>query len=68
VFAEAVRHSYIDDLVLKKLKTLTFRRPPQCNDHEFIRRAFLDAAGVLPTPEEIKAFPRRQSPRQSERS
>jgi len=42
--------------VLKKLKTLNIPPSPQCNDHEFIRRAFLDAAGVLPTPEEIKAF------------
>ena len=27
-----------------------------CNDHEFIRRAYLDAAGILPTPEEVRKF------------
>src|SRR5947209_3338680 len=29
---------------------------PTCNDGEFIRRAYLDAAGILPTPEEVKKF------------
>src|SRR5205814_5510870 len=38
--------------------------PPsgQCSDSEFIRRAFLDAAGILPTPEELKEFLRDMRP------
>jgi hypothetical protein len=56
VFAKAPRRNYIDDLVLKKLQAL--RIPPSggCSDQEFLRRAFLDAAGILPTPEEAQAF------------
>ncbi len=36
--------------------------PPSdlCTDQEFIRRAYLDVCGVLPTPKEVKDVPRRQ--------
>ena len=27
-----------------------------CTDQEFIRRAYLDVCGILPTAEEVKAF------------
>jgi len=56
VFAKAARRNYIDDLVLKKLQALHIPPSPDCIDSEFIRRAFLDAAGVLPTPEEVRNF------------
>jgi hypothetical protein len=56
VFAKAERRNFIDELALKKLQAL--RVPPAglCTDEEFIRRAYLDAAGILPTPEEVAAF------------
>jgi hypothetical protein len=56
VYATAPRHNYIDDLVLKKLQALRIPPSPSCSDAEFIRRAYLDAAGILPTPEEVKKF------------
>jgi hypothetical protein len=56
VFAATPRQNYIDDLVLKKLESLHIVPSPVCNDGEFIRRAYLDAAGILPTPEEVKKF------------
>ncbi len=56
VFANAERHNYVDDLVLKKLAALRIPPSPACTDSEFIRRAFLDAAGILPTPEEVQKF------------
>jgi hypothetical protein len=56
VFAGAARHNFIDDLVLKKLAVLHIPPSPGCSDPVFIRRAFLDAAGILPTPAEVKKF------------
>ncbi len=55
-FALAPRNSFIDDLVLKKLANLHIPPSPPCDDAEFIRRAYLDAAGVLPTPDEATKF------------
>jgi Protein of unknown function (DUF1553)/Protein of unknown function (DUF1549)/Bacterial Ig-like domain (group 2) len=56
VFARASRHNAIDDLVLKKLQTLHIPPSPDCTEAEFIRRVYLDAAGILPTPEEVRKF------------
>jgi hypothetical protein len=56
VFTEAPRSNYVDDLVLKKLQALHIPPSPPCTDAEFIRRAYLDAAGVLPTPDEVRRF------------
>ena len=55
-FASAPRTNFIDDLVLKKLESLHIPPSPACDDAEFIRRAYLDAAGILPTPDEVKKF------------
>jgi hypothetical protein len=56
IFADSPRHNFIDEHVLAKLKLLQIPPSPQCNDHEFIRRAYLDCIGVLPTPEEVQKF------------
>ena len=56
VFADAARRNYVDDLVLKKLAALRIPPSPLCTDEEFIRRAYLDAAGILPKPEELRVF------------
>jgi hypothetical protein len=56
LFDEARRNSFIDDLVLKKLGQLKIAPSPACTDAEFLRRAYLDAMGVLPTVEEARAF------------
>ncbi len=42
--------------MLKKLAELHIPPSPQCTDAEFIRRVYLDAAGILPTPEEVKSY------------
>src|SRR5262249_3086159 len=55
-FSKAPRHNFIDDLVLKKLEALRLPPSGQCTDREFIRRAYLDAAGILPTPDEVQKF------------
>ncbi len=56
VFAVSPRHNFIDGHVLKKLEVLNIPPSPQCADHEFIRRAYLDALGILPTPDEVSKF------------
>jgi Protein of unknown function (DUF1553)/Protein of unknown function (DUF1549) len=56
VYAKFQRHNYIDDLVLTKLKALNIAPSGPASDATFIRRAFLDAAGVLPTSEEVEDF------------
>jgi hypothetical protein len=62
VFAQAPRRNFIDELVLKKLEALHIPPSPECTDAEFIRRAYLDAAGILPTPEEVQKFVADRSP------
>jgi hypothetical protein len=56
VFAKAPKRNFIDELVLEKLRELNLPPSPRCTDSEFIRRAFLDTIGALPTAEEVSAF------------
>ena len=56
VFANAPRANFIDELVLEKLQLLRIPPSPPASDAEFLRRASLDAIGVLPAPEEVRAF------------
>jgi hypothetical protein len=62
VFAEAPRAGFIDDLVLAQLKKLRLRPSPAADDTTFVRRAFLDTIGRLPTPEEARAFANDTAP------
>jgi hypothetical protein len=55
-FAQAPRKNFIDELVLEKLEQLNVPPSPMCSDGEFIRRAYLDTLGILPTVEETQAF------------
>ncbi len=55
-YAAAPRRNWIDDQVLTKLRELNLPPSPRCTDGEFIRRAFLDTIGVLPTVAETRAF------------
>ncbi len=55
-FTAAAKSGRIDELVLSKLERLNIPPSGIATDGEFIRRLFLDAAGVLPTPAEVEAF------------
>ena len=62
VFKNAPRHNYIDDAILKHLEALHMPPSPPASDSEFIRRAYLDGAGILPKPAEVEAFVKDSSP------
>lgn len=52
----------IDELVLAKLKRLGIQPAHLCTDAVFLRRAYLDVIGTLPTAQEAKEFLASQDP------
>jgi hypothetical protein len=62
VYTKFQRNNFIDDLVLAKLKALKIAPSAPATDSAFIRRAYLDAAGILPTAEEVEDFLADKSP------
>ncbi len=48
--------NYIDELVFARLNELRINPSPPCSDTVFVRRAFLDLLGILPTAEEARQF------------
>ena len=63
VFTKSPRRNFIDELVLKKLRRLNLPPSPRCADGKFLRRAYLDTIGVLPTAEETRKFLADKSPK-----
>ena len=49
-------NNFIDELASAKFRELGIEPSALCDDATFLRRAFLDAIGTLPTPEETMAF------------
>ena len=62
VYKSAPRHNYIDDYILKHLEALHIPPAPPAGDAEFIRRVYLDAAGILPARAEVERFLADNSP------
>jgi len=56
IFTKSARRNFIDELVLEKLKSLNIPPSPACSDGDFLRRAFVDTIGVLPSADETRAF------------
>jgi len=52
----------IDSLVFGRLQELGIQPAHACSDAVFLRRAYLDAIGTLPTPEEARRFLTDPSP------
>lgn len=49
-------NNFVDELASAKFTQVGIEPSPLCDDSTFIRRAFLDAVGSLPTIEETQAF------------
>jgi len=54
--------NYIDALVNAKIRNLRMTPSDLCDDEVFLRRAYLDIVGLLPTPTDVKQFVADQSP------
>src|SRR5262249_50740368 len=48
--------NYVDKHTFAKLKMLNIQPSDLCTDQEFVRRAYLDVCGVLPTPADVTKF------------
>ena len=57
----------IDAFVLQKLEEKGIKPSPDADRGTFIRRATLDAWGILPSPREVKAFEQDKSPQAYEK-
>lgn len=67
VYATAPRANVIDELNLAQLERLHLAPSPPCDDATFLRRAFLDTIGRLPSPEEVHGYLSDRSPQRKER-
>jgi hypothetical protein len=54
--------NYVDKFVFAKLKQMSIPPSDLCADEEFVRRAYLDLCGLLPTAEEVQKFHADKAP------
>lgn len=66
-YASAPRANVIDELNLLQLEQLHLKPSPPCDEATFLRRAFLDTIGRLPSPEEVRGYLADRSPAKKER-
>ncbi|MBZ5627091.1 MAG: DUF1549 domain-containing protein [Acidobacteriia bacterium] len=62
ISAEPTPHGKIDELVFDNWRRLGLRPAHPCSDEVFVRRAYLDVIGTLPTPEEASQFLQDRDP------
>src|SRR5216683_3226775 len=62
-YPETPRNNFIDELVFTKLTRLNIIPSALSSDEEFVRRVYLDTAGLLPTIEETQDFVGSKDPR-----
>ncbi len=55
-FGRLTVNNYIDELVLEKLRKLRIAPSAAADDSTFLRRAYLDSTGTLPSAEQVEDF------------
>ncbi len=48
--------NYVDKHAFAKMKMLSIPPSDLCSDADFVRRAYLDVCGILPTPDDVNKF------------
>ena len=66
-FPRVTENNYIDGLVNAKLQKLRIIPSEVCSDEVFIRRAYLDVVGLVPTREQFEKFVNDQDPKKREK-
>ena len=56
-------NNYVDELMYEKFKKLRIQPSDLCSDEQFLRRASLDIAGLLPTIEQYEKFAADDNPK-----
>ena len=59
--------NYVDEHVFARLKAFRSNPAPRCSDSTFIRRAYLDLLGVIPTATEAREFVASDDPEKRSR-
>ena len=54
--------SYVDEYIFGRMQRDKIPHAPLANDFEFVRRAYVDATGLLPTPAQIRDFVASKDP------
>jgi len=67
VWGTPEEHNFIDRCVNEHLRELEIAPSPLCSDEVFLRRAYLDLLGRIPSPEEARRFLLDKSPQKRER-
>ncbi len=62
VWSNPPEANFVDKDIFAKLKLMTIQPSELCSDSEFVRRAYLDLCGLLPTSEEAVKFLADKSP------
>ena len=60
-------NNFVDEFAIAKFEELGIAPSAICDDARFVRRAYLDAIGSLPTPEEVSAFVSKEDPTKREK-
>ncbi|MEX2673061.1 MAG: DUF1549 domain-containing protein [Phycisphaeraceae bacterium] len=66
-WSDAPEANYIDELIHAKLQKLRVLPSERASDEVFLRRVYLDIVGMVPEPEEVRAFLADEDPNKREK-